>query len=213
MRASLSTFLTAVALAAFATPASAATVASFTDGGAPLLPGETVFATFDAGSDGGVTGVNFNILTGSSGLGADPATGGQGDPYLSVFGGGTASVSFGPVAFLGLDYGSADTYNTFALLLLDGTTELFTGQDIINVGTADGNQAEPRTNGRLTFTNALNPIVGLTLSSTQNSLEVDRLSSVAAVPEPGTWALMLLGFGAIGVAMRRRRSPRLLQLA
>lgn len=34
----------------------------------------------------------------------------------------------------------------------------------------------------------------------------------AAVPEPGTWAMMLLGFGAIGVAMRRRRKP-LLQLA
>ncbi|MES2903442.1 MAG: DUF4394 domain-containing protein [Pseudomonadota bacterium] len=27
----------------------------------------------------------------------------------------------------------------------------------------------------------------------------------AAVPEPGTWAMMLMGFGAIGVAMRRRR--------
>ena len=27
----------------------------------------------------------------------------------------------------------------------------------------------------------------------------------AAVPEPGTWALMLLGFGAIGFAMRTRR--------
>jgi len=27
----------------------------------------------------------------------------------------------------------------------------------------------------------------------------------AAVPEPATWAMMLLGFGGIGVAMRRRR--------
>jgi hypothetical protein len=27
-----------------------------------------------------------------------------------------------------------------------------------------------------------------------------------AVPEPGTWAMMLLGFGAIGLAMRRRRA-------
>ena len=27
-----------------------------------------------------------------------------------------------------------------------------------------------------------------------------------AVPEPGTWAMMLLGFGAAGVAMRRRRT-------
>jgi hypothetical protein len=32
------------------------------------------------------------------------------------------------------------------------------------------------------------------------------------VPEPSTWAMMLLGFGAIGVAMRRRKARRL-QLA
>lgn len=30
--------------------------------------------------------------------------------------------------------------------------------------------------------------------------------SFAAVPEPSTWAMMLLGFGAVGFAMRRRRS-------
>ena len=36
------------------------------------------------------------------------------------------------------------------------------------------------------------------------------------VPEPGTWAMMLLGFGGIGMAMRRRRNKandRLLQIA
>ena len=30
-------------------------------------------------------------------------------------------------------------------------------------------------------------------------------SAVAAVPEPGTWAMMLVGFGAIGGTLRRRR--------
>ena len=35
----------------------------------------------------------------------------------------------------------------------------------------------------------------------------------AAVPEPGTWAMMLLGFGAIGFSMRRKRPVALLQAA
>ncbi|UUR06953.1 FxDxF family PEP-CTERM protein [Sphingomonas glaciei] len=30
-------------------------------------------------------------------------------------------------------------------------------------------------------------------------------NAIAAVPEPGTWAMMLLGFGAIGFSMRRTR--------
>lgn len=34
-----------------------------------------------------------------------------------------------------------------------------------------------------------------------------------AVPEPGTWAMMLLGFGAIGIGMRRRRVGNILQMA
>jgi|SRR5579884_3212987 len=37
--------------------------------------------------------------------------------------------------------------------------------------------------------------------------------TIASVPEPATWAMMLLGFGGIGVAMRRRRLPVLSQLA
>ena len=30
-------------------------------------------------------------------------------------------------------------------------------------------------------------------------------AAVAAVPEPATWAMMLIGFGAMGVSLRRRR--------
>ncbi|MEG8037972.1 FxDxF family PEP-CTERM protein [Sphingomonas sp. LR60] len=33
----------------------------------------------------------------------------------------------------------------------------------------------------------------------------------AAVPEPGTWALMILGFGIVGYAMRRRPAVRFAQ--
>ena len=39
-----------------------------------------------------------------------------------------------------------------------------------------------------------------------NDFGLDNISVVAAIPEPSTWALMLLGFGAIGASMRRRKT-------
>jgi PEP-CTERM motif len=47
------------------------------------------------------------------------------------------------------------------------------------------------------------------------SFTIFNLHSPPSVPEPATWAMMLLGFGGIGLGMRRRRSKdgRLLQIA
>lgn len=38
-------------------------------------------------------------------------------------------------------------------------------------------------------------------------------SFYTAVPEPATWGLMLLGFGGLGMVLRRRRRPGLAQIA
>jgi hypothetical protein len=49
-----------------------------------------------------------------------------------------------------------------------------------------------------------------------NSLGLSNavLFATGAVPEPATWAMMLIGFGGIGVAMRRRKHRRrLMQIA
>jgi hypothetical protein len=35
----------------------------------------------------------------------------------------------------------------------------------------------------------------------------DRIVSVGGVPEPASWALMIVGFGMVGLASRRRRMP------
>lgn len=40
-------------------------------------------------------------------------------------------------------------------------------------------------------------------SSTGNSFEFDSLAG--GVPEPTTWALMIVGFGGAGALLRRRR--------
>lgn len=45
----------------------------------------------------------------------------------------------------------------------------------------------------------------------QNSLTIAGVDN--PVPEPATWAMILLGFGAIGYAMRRRRGIGLAQVA
>jgi hypothetical protein len=54
------------------------------------------------------------------------------------------------------------------------------------------------------------PLV-LTLPASSN---VYRFTTGGSVPEPATWALMLLGFGGMGMALRRsRRQQALMQIA
>jgi len=71
-------------------------------------------------------------------------------------------------------------------------------------------------------TNYLVDISGGTFSaiqivSSQPIFQLKQISTTGGttppVPEPATWALMLLGFGGIGIAMRRRRKGGLLQIA
>ena len=50
-------------------------------------------------------------------------------------------------------------------------------------------------------------------NSPNGGTESGNVTFRLAVPEPSTWALMLLGFGGIGFALRRRRRPVLAQVA
>jgi hypothetical protein len=45
------------------------------------------------------------------------------------------------------------------------------------------------------------------LASVAPHLSLDGPAGVAAVPEPGSWMLMIVGFGGIGGMLRRRRAP------
>ena len=60
-------------------------------------------------------------------------------------------------------------------------------------------------------------LTGLTITSSNGFGSLTQLriapGTFGAVPEPSTWALMLVGFGAIGASMRRRRARLIPQFA
>jgi hypothetical protein len=125
--------------------------------------------------------------------------------YLSVLGGQFVGVNTPNIKQISFYVGSLDTYNTFTFLGAGGG--IFTGVDIANLAIGDavlanGNQQLGTTNGRVTF-KFDGPVTGFILSSSQNSLEVSNVGVL--VPEPSTWAMMILGFGGVGAVMRRRR--------
>lgn len=62
---------------------------------------------------------------------------------------------------------------------------------------------------------AITPTLGNFVFSTQGGTltTFSATATAVAVPEPATWALMLLGFGGMGMVLRKRRRPALAQLA
>lgn len=82
---------------------------------------------------------------------------------------------------------------------------------------SNGLEAAGQTSATYIFrTNATNYNTGGTFTTQDGSVaQRANFAPAAAVPEPATWALMLLGFGVIGTSMRRRRrsSPDGLQIA
>ena len=78
----------------------------------------------------------------------------------------------------------------------------------------------PGDSNALAFSNANNdamsnlyrPLGGGALTTGTNGL-VTRFANTPAVPEPSTWAMMLLGFFAVGMVARQRKAPAIRQIA
>jgi hypothetical protein len=213
----LSATAAAISIFALAAPASAAVTLTAIPGTNPYS-GPVPTYNFDSGRPAAVTG--GSIATGSiGGQNAQPygSTGG----YWSVGPtDGTPGVlslaDFGAVGSISFIWGSVDSYNTLELLgAANQVLYTFNGSNVFNP--ANGDQGNPATNPLVTlfFSGADQTAVrSLRLSSTQNAFETDNFR-INAVPEPSTWALMLLGFGAVGFSMRRGRhaAPRLSTIA
>jgi hypothetical protein len=120
-------------------------------------------------------------------------TGGTGQ-INTIFGSPTTyfvdrgTVTFGPgmqyAAFNALTTISYSNGNNFIGLRATSGTDVFFGY-------------------AFTTNNILN---GVVFNNVANQAITASVNLPAAVPEPATWAMMLLGFGAIGFAMRRRQT-------
>jgi hypothetical protein len=134
----------------------------------------------------------------------DPTPGsGPTDNYLSV-NNGSYTVSFAaPLQFFSFIAGTLDSYNSLTLNLAGGGLLSYTGSQLQAIAGAvpsfNSNVA-----GRFSFDMQGGAgIVSAVFSSSQAAFEVDGLAG--AVPEPAAWGLMIVGFGAAGMALRVRR--------
>lgn len=98
-------------------------------------------------------------------------------------------------------HGFGGTASNFVLAFAD-TTNAFTSASLGPVSSVTGISAQTfsLTNGVLRV-----GLGGLTLSKGGSfTIGLGTAAATPAVPEPATWALMILGMGAVGFAMRRR---------
>jgi hypothetical protein len=197
--------LAATALCALPSVANAAVIGSVGGGTGP-------FSTLtSAGLDGGATAT----LSGGTIYNADRPF--ADIPKGSVFGGNflaagplagqPALLTFAaPVNYLSFLWGSPDTYN-IVTLVSSAQTYTFTAQGL-GFPVTNGNQAISTYAQFVASAGETIKSVSFSNTPANDAFEVANFT-VTAVPEPGTWAMMLIGFGMVAGASRyRRRSSK-----
>jgi hypothetical protein len=171
---------------------------------------------FDGGAAFSGSGVVMNNGgQGSLGLYATPF----GDPtnYMAILRGGSEDIVYSSLKnSFGLYWGSVDTYNSLAFYNGNILVATITGGDLGPSVNPNGGQTDYASNAYVWIT-ALPQFDRVVAASSGNSFEFDNVvaglapgfpASVAAVPEPSTWAMLLVGFSGLGyAAFRRSKRP------
>jgi len=132
--------------------------------------------------------------------------------FLSVGGSGgqsgpiTVNLSASPAIYFGFLWGSPDDYNHVAFYDDDELLKSLSGTDVFaNPNPANGFQGAFQ-NGQYfnAFAGAGERFTRVVFSSDGNAFETDN--HAMSVPEPGTYALMLAGLGALGFVAKRRKA-------
>jgi hypothetical protein len=125
----------------------------------------------------------------------------NGDIYLNDGNPDNLGMSWIELAFTGVT-DTADTI-TFTLTLLGEPDAIFT-LDVDHSPSGENKYAFLASNGE-SILNLHYNIDGGTAATIRQVRIIPSEGPGSSVPEPATWAMMLLGFGAAGVAMRRSR--------
>ena len=194
--------------AALATPASAAV--SFTSNAFDVLPpapGEVLINDFDGTTDPAFSFSGGTIRIGSSPLGATPF--GDATHYEAAEFGNPFIISGPELKSLSLYIGSLDTYNSITFMGAGGFSQTLTGAAL--GAPANGSTTSSLTNRQFFFTfDAGDRVNEIIFASGKPAFEIDNVfAAVSGVPEPATWTMLILGFGAIGFMLRRQREASL----
>ena len=153
-----------------------------------------------------------SLLTGNPG--GTAASGCEGWFDGNIFDNSSTDVATQTSALAALGVTFTDFNNYTKIDNLNGTTTLDFGTALVGptvIGIHFGNGSGIGNSSGFFLFNFTQPTTSITLGIPASSNAV--LYATGAVPEPATWAMMLLGFAGIGFAMRRRRSVRPTSLA
>lgn len=168
---------------------------------AALKPGEQLVVTFDAPAAPGFAITGGTVVQGNGSGYAAPA--GDATQYLVVGQGETATLTTPLLKSFSMYIGSVDTFNSITFKGANGFEQTISGNDL--VAQANGNQSSGDTNRRFYFDFGANRVNQVSFYSGGTAFEFDNIAA-GAVPEAATWAMLIAGFGMIGVAARRRRA-------
>ncbi|PHV19278.1 PEP-CTERM sorting domain-containing protein [Janthinobacterium lividum] len=183
---------TALAGEGLVTSVAGATTINFNDG---LLPGNYTGAVFTSNHPS-YAAQPPNDLTAFYSVGVSD---GQITPGTATFSGG--------LSYFGFYMGSPDTYNSIVFTMGDSSTVVLTGSQMAALGSVSPN-------GDQSVGLYINAWAGQGASFTSvafhspntNAFESDNHAYIAAVPEPGTYAMLLAGLGLLGFMLRRKAS-------
>ena len=100
-------------------------------------------------------------------------------------------------------YGCCNGDQSYRVTVYNYGSGLFS--DIGQFSTVSG-QAFGANSGSLNLAGGNYALVFQGLTSRDETAFIDNVSASVAVPEPAAWALMIIGFGAAGAMLRRRRT-------